>query len=336
MGEKTDIQWAGGTWNPVRARNKATGKLGWFCIKVSPACKNCYVEPFNRWVGTGVDYRAQDRDKVELFLDEKILTAPLRRRKPNLYFLTSTTDVFADFVSDEWLVRIFAVMALAQRHTFQVLTKRSARMHKLLSDPDFWEEVAAAGKVLADEWGIPRAEVPEVRLSKPLPNVWLGVSVEDRRRAAERIPDLLATLAAVRFLSMEPLLELVDLTSIDVGDCVHSPLIGRVAVEGRGTAQALRLDWVIVGLESGVNSRVGDIEVVRDVLRQCVAAGVPAFTKQLGRKCRMSRRDATWAIATGAAYEAGVVTFEHEKGGNPDEWPPDVRVLKMPEVRHAA
>lgn len=207
MADKSAIEWTDATWNPIRARNKKNAKLGWFCTHVSEGCRNCYAEKWNERLGTGLAYKPGHNDDIDIYLDEKQLTAPLRwRTKPRQIFTLSMSDLFADFVTDEWLDRIFAVMALADRHTFQVLTKRNARMRSYLRD-------GAVGARIARHWlttaGFGKSFV------LPLPNVWLGVSVENQETAAARIPDLLATPAAKRFLSCEPLLGPVDLRLLD-------------------------------------------------------------------------------------------------------------------------
>src|SRR6188768_21461 len=128
MGADTKIQWTGSTWSPIRARNRKTGKVGWHCVKHSPGCKSCYSEAMNRRLGNGIDYTPAGLDEVEYFLDEKMLTQPLRWGKPRMIFVESMSDLFGDWVPDEWIDRVFAVMALAGKHTFQVLTKRAERL----------------------------------------------------------------------------------------------------------------------------------------------------------------------------------------------------------------
>jgi protein gp37 len=215
MGEKTGIEWTDSTWNPIRARNLATGKIGWHCEHVSDGCKHCYSESMNRRLGTGLGFKPGHRSDVEIFLDEKILLAPLRWKTPRRIFVNSMSDTFAEFVKDEWLDRMFAVMALAPQHMFQVLTKRPERMREYMTtpvqgswagrvtrvDPDGtahpeWDAAWRVRSVLVDI--LPK--VPAAALNDatayldelygedgcdgfmprwPLPNVWLGVSAED-------------------------------------------------------------------------------------------------------------------------------------------------------------
>ena len=170
MGENSKIEWTDSTWNPIRARNLATGKVGWHCEHMSEACRFCYAEGINRRLGTGLDFKPGHRADIEIFLDEQMLLAPLRWKKPRRIFVNSMTDTFAEFVKDEWLDRMFAVMVLCPQHTFQVLTKRPERMRSYVI------HLAVGG------W--------------PLKNIWLGVSAEDQATADERIPLLLQTPAA--------------------------------------------------------------------------------------------------------------------------------------------
>jgi len=218
----TAIEWTDETWNPV------TG-----CTKVSPGCDHCYAERItNRFGGPGAF------DTVVLHPER--LGKPLRWRKSRMVFVNSMSDLFHDDVPDEFIGRVWQVMGAASMHTFQVLTKRPGRMASLLN-----ERILTHIPVLPN-W--------------PLPNVWLGTSVEDQKWADIRIPKLLDAPAAVRFLSCEPLLGPVDLR-IYPGSWV---------------------DWVIVGGESGPGARPMHPDWARSLRDQCVAAEVPFFFKQWG------------------------------------------------------
>ena len=107
MAENTKIEWTDATWTPIRARNRETGHVGHFCVHKSPGCANCYAETWQHRLGTRVGYRAQDRDKIELFLDEDMLLKPCRWRKPRMIFVCSMTDLFLEDVPDEWIDRVF-------------------------------------------------------------------------------------------------------------------------------------------------------------------------------------------------------------------------------------
>ena len=185
----------------------------------------------------------------------------LRRKKPTTWFVNSMGDLFHEAVPDAWIDRVFAVMALCPQHTFIVLTKRSARMRayvsRLCSTPDNDSDEVDA---IATEAASITGAVEDAFANGPLPNVWLGVSTEDQRRADERIPDLLATPAAVRLVSAEPLLGPISFNTIDLPG----------------------LDWIIVGGESGKGARPMHPDWARSIRDQCAAADVPYFFKQWG------------------------------------------------------
>ena len=304
MGDRTSIEWTEASWNPIRARKHGhKGELGWHCEILTPGCEHCYAQTLNRRLGTGLPYLKTSRREADVFLDEKILIQPLHWRRPRRIFVCSMTDLFGEWVADEMLDRTFAVMALCPQHTFQVLTKRADRMRDYLS----------ANKQL-QLFVIDRKNTQHTIMSFPLPNVWLGVSVEDQRRADERIPALLDTPAAVRWVSAEPLLE-----PITFRQCLYpvsdengpNPIIDREA-----------LDWVVVGGESGVGARPFNIEWARSIIAQCRAAGVPCFVKQLGAKPEAETR-----VMGDHIYD---LHLHDRKGGDPSEWPEDLRVREYP------
>ncbi|CPW68544.1 bacteriophage protein gp37 [Mycobacteroides abscessus] len=254
MGDKTRIEWADATWSPV------TG-----CTRVSDGCLNCYIE---RSTPIRVAGRKFDGEGIGSSLAVQLhpnrLDWPLRKRDGKKIFVCSQADLFHCDVPDEYIARVFAVMALAPHHTFQVLTKRHDRMRSLLSSHAFWARVGVAG-LDRDVW-LPQAGVSLDQ--HYLPNVWLGVSAEDQKRADLRIPALLDTPAAVRFVSAEPLLGPIDL---------HGDPLGKDSVFWIG-----HLDWVIVGGESGPGARPMHPDWARSMRDQCVAAGVPFLFKQWG------------------------------------------------------
>lgn len=261
MGDKTGIEWTDATWNPV------TG-----CDKVSPGCDRCYAETFaERWRGTSGHYFEAGFD-VRLRPDK--LDLPLRWTKPRKVFVNSMSDLFHDKVPDEYIARVFAVMAYAHRHTFQLLTKRHGRMRSLLSSQRFVELFDIEFYKVPDwaerypDLDFARPEQVVHLMDGPLSNVWIGVSAEDQKRADLRIPALLDTPAAVRFVSAEPLLGPINLRTdpIEAG----SPFWGS------------QLDWVIVGGESGPGARPMHPDWARSLRDQCLAAGVPFLFKQWG------------------------------------------------------
>lgn len=269
MSDGTAIEWTDATWNPIRARNLATGGIGHFCVHVSDGCRNCYAERMQPRFRNPVRYAAQDAGKVNLFLDRDALLMPLRWRRPRTVFVCSMTDLFHEGNPDAFIDRVFAIIALAPRHIFQVLTKRHARMEHYLTDrlsgdggTGDWAQ--AAVELTGDDARAGAVKDAEL----PLRNVWLGVSAEDQKTADERLPALLRTPAACRFLSAEPLLAPIDLTGwLSCRKC-HP------------------LHWVIVGGESGPHSRSMHPDWARSLRDQCADAGIPFFFKQWGEYTR--------------------------------------------------
>ena len=330
---KTSIEWTQHTINPIRARNKATGKVGHFCVKVSPGCANCYASTWNEErFGTGLPFIDQYRDSVELFLDESKLQEVLRRKKPTTYFWCDMTDMFYEGHPEEWIDKCFAAMALTPWHTHQVLTKRTERMATYLGSGPLHNSLELAADQLCPGQGQPCFGGKHMLPSMPFKNVWLGVSVENQQRADERIPHLLNTPAAVRFLSCEPLLGHVDLDAMEVG-CGWRPLWCSCSAPG---CNHTKVDWVIIGGESGDYARPCHIENVRSLVQQCKAAGVACFVKQLGSNCLERMPDAPVYVELLAGVQSGTpevykkLKLKHPKGGDPSEWPEDLRVREFP------
>lgn len=269
MGGQSNIEWTDASWTPIRARNLATGKVGWHCEHATTGCEFCYAEGMNKRLGTGLPFKPGHRNDIEIFLDEEMLLAPLRWKKPRMIFVCSMTDAFADFVKDEWLDKMFAVMALCPQHTFQVLTKRAERMRQYMTKPNPLDGFPQVDSRVDD---MMRSMGYFKDFRWPLPNVWLGVSAERQQEADERIPPLLATPAAVLFLSIEPLL---------------GPIFLELGWR--------KFNWIICGGESGPNARPMHPDWARSIRDQCEAPGVPFFFKQWGewrqRDCVHLSRD---------------------------------------------
>lgn len=314
MGDRSTIEWTDASWTPIRSRKD--GKLGWHCEHVSEGCRNCYAEAMNRWRGTGLDFKPAHRGHVHLFLDEKMLDAPLRWRKPRMVFVCSMTDLFADFVPDGWIMRVFMRMWQCPQHTFQVLTKRPERMRDFMQrwgdlsgedgefknarGPEAVRKAHPSGRgqlfaAMLEAMGDPPpgAAYPlfdwlhgMIRWPMWPSNVWLGTSCEDQATADARIPHLLATPAAVRFVSAEPLLGPIRLRKLKLkpglwldartgaheGTAVNCPLPPMLPA----------LDWVIAGGESGPHARPMHPDWPRALRDQCAEAWVPFFFKQWG------------------------------------------------------
>lgn len=355
----SNIEWTDTTWNPV---------VG--CTPVSPGCLNCYAATMARrleamhrpeYVGLTVKRKGSTRaagpedatpatavGKVsrDVFngtvrtLEDR-LADPLHWRKPRRVFVNSMSDLFHEDVPFEFIDRVFAVMnATGIRlpipedvtkakpwHTYQVLTKRPDRMAEYL--------LSRSGKFRLGQHPLFRCrdlfcgQGPDLMNASavfqwPLPNVWLGTSVEDQPRADERIPHLLKCPAAVRFLSCEPLL-------------------GPVDIRGFWTDAAGPNLWVIVGGESGAHARPCDIQWIRWIVSQCNVGDVPCFVKQLGaapkrsdegcEECQGTGRDpdvGRCPFCTGGHILGGTMKLRDAKGGDPSEWPEDLRVREMP------
>ncbi len=312
MSDKTKIEWCDATWNPIAG-----------CTRVSEGCRNCYAERLaHRFAGPGQHYEGLTvlrngalgwSGNVTFY--EPRLREPLKWRKPRRIFVNSMSDLFHEAVTDEMRDRIFAVMALCPQHTFQVLTKRPERMRDYFDDLEGREQAigVAAGKMLDGNWiwnegkqfrkAIEHLIATSLGLEDdgerqaeerllPLPNVWLGVSVEDQKTADARIPLLLQTPAALRFVSCEPLLGPVDLERITESDdgtrwwrtCLESGDIWR-SEHGEvsdGPEFPTRVDWVICGGESGPGARPMHLDWVRSLREQANGAAVPFFFKQWG------------------------------------------------------
>jgi len=290
MADHTSIEWTDATWNII------TG-----CSVLTPGCTNCYAM---RLAGTRLANhpsrkgltRAAKAGPVwtgEVRFNAPWLLQPLQWKRPRRIFVCAHGDMFHEDVPDEWIDRIFAVMALAPQHTFQVLTKRSARMRAYFRGGWGWR-VMEAKKPMDPEHRPGRGGLLSTA-GGALENVWLGVSVEDQKRADERIPDLLATPAAVRWISAEPLLGPLDIRKYiwPVHGWWRPPHRSYAEAKAAGAECGLRrqalvhadsrfLDWVVPGGESGPDARPIHPDWVRSLRDQCTAAGVPFLFKQWG------------------------------------------------------
>jgi protein gp37 len=229
MSSNSSIEWTDATWNPVRG-----------CTKISPGCKHCYAETFAERF-RGVKGHPYEQGFDPRLVPEK-LAEPLRWRRPKMIFVNSMSDLFQDFVPDDYIVAVATVMAKANWHTYQVLTKRSQRLCALLNS--------------------------KLKFAAQQPHIWWGVSVEDKKYGLPRIADLQNANAAVRFLSVEPLLE-------DLGEL-----------------NLRQINWMIVGGESGAGARPMQEQWVLTLRDQCRKNEVAFFFKQWGgvRKAKFGRR----------------------------------------------
>lgn len=295
MADKSTIEWCDATWNPVRG-----------CSRVSPGCGGanheggCYAErlaarfsdpgqPFHGFARR-TPHGGQWTGKLALIDSQFFL--PLHWKKPRRIFVNSMSDLFHEDLPDTAIDQVLDRMIMAPQHTYQVLTKRARRMRDYFA-------------ALPGRWDRAETDFLSADLLKrlPLPNLWLGVSVEDQPRADERVPDLLETPAAVRFLSCEPLLGPIDLSR-----WMH--------IRPAGAPRCIDdVNWVICGGESGPNARVFDLRWARSIRDQCKSAGVAFFMKQLGSGTGFNLHD--------------------RKGGDWNEWPSDLRIREFPKVADA-
>lgn len=322
MSGKTAISWTDYSSNPIKYRDNETGRNVWACVKKSAGCANCYAEALAlRW-GNGRQFSRPNIAQVTPFLDEKEmarLLSPKAIPSGSKVFVGDMTDVFGSWVPDESLDRLFGVMALRPDVTFQLLTKRPERMAAYLTADTGEFGYGARSRIW---WGarhyaeliLHRNAYDALPIGKPgmgpegiylrdwpLPNVWLGTSVENQEAADARIPHLLQAPAAVRFLSCEPLLGSVDLMNVNYSAYLREFM--RQAAGDKGAASVgdeavldvlhgtwddgwdagsdgKRLDWVIVGGESGPKHRPMDLDWLASLVRQCQSAGVPVWVKQ--------------------------------------------------------
>lgn len=282
MSDKTGIEWTDATWNPVRG-----------CSRVSQGCVHCYAESVaRRFSGPGqpydglIDSRTGGWNGKVRFVPDA-LSQPLRWKRPRRIFVNSMSDLFHENITDDQIDRIFAVMALSPRHTFQVLTKRPERMLAWATHggDGRWGYVDGRARQIWREYSGKEFPAGKMLPFKPLPNVWLGVSVENQAAADERIPLLLQTPAKVRFLSCEPLLGPISFrwapyAHVSTGE-TYREYLERTGVINEYEA-LMKLDWVIVGGESGRNARPMEASWALGLRDQCNAAGVAFFFKQWG------------------------------------------------------
>lgn len=322
----TSIEWTDVTWNPTRG-----------CSRVSEGCRNCYAEriaarfsrskgyaiaPSSERSAIGAGVRAPGKfasfanmtpagprwtGRVELVPSK--LDEPLRWRKPRRVFVNSMSDLFHERLAEDSIGEVFEVMAAAPQHIFQILTKRAEGMRDWVRS---WTD-----------------HENERGFDSRFRHVWLGVSVEDQATADERVPLLLQTPAAVRFVSYEPALAAVNLEAfLSVYDRQGEPSGPRCNTDGSS-----QLSWLIVGGESGPGARPFDLAWARSVLRQCREAGVPVFVKQLGAKPRDTDRCESCLDKSVCWCVDSDVHLKDAKGGDPAEWPEDLGVREFPEMR---
>lgn len=370
----TNISWANKVWNPIVGCSKVSaGCKNCYAEAMGRRLRAMALAKIEKGEEPGrlraymdaVDERGHWTGEVVTL--PEVLGEPLKWRKPARVFVNSMSDLFHPGVPFEFVAAVFGVMAACPQHTFLVLTKRPERAREFFRwvvEQDRPTGRLANDRAPRDSEGTPgrleccwQALAHEARRTDagplhtkhaadplglwPLPNVHLGVSVEDQPTADERIPLLLQCPAAVRWVSYEPALGPIDFSPwlpdapgadplVEVAgrmvdprslDSVVSALTG-VPVEATGiVGRKLVLDWVIVGGESGPNARPFDVAWARSVVRQCREAGVPAYVKQMGAQ--------PW-FHSGGGFVNDPLRFKDKAGADPSEWPADLRVREFP------
>ena len=277
---RTKIEWTEVSWNPI------TG-----CTPISEGCQNCYAARMAKRLAGRYGYPADDPFRPRFHSDR--LHEPYRWKSPKMIFVCSMGDLFHEDVPFDVVARIFDVIAQAMQHTYLILTKRPGVMARCVRKLE--------NRRIA-------------RFDDMFPNVWLGVTVENQDAANERIPAILGTPAAVRFVSAEPMLGPVSLWRIRQDRWTIYNALEGCGDTSRGVGGQMspsvfgnKLDWVIIGCESGPGRRPMKLGWAVDLVHQCQAVGVPVFVKQIEIDGKVSH--------------------------DPAEWPPELRVREYPYVR---
>ena len=301
---KTNIEWvmdddgtAGKTWNPTSG-----------CTKVSAGCQNCYAEAIAHrfW---------RDRKFSDVQFHEDRLDAPLSWKKPTKVFVDSMSDLFHKDITDEQIDQVFGIMAMAHWHKFQVLTKRPERMMEYSRTAK--NRIRMATVDLGRKFNRDIELFETCEWEYPLPNVWLGASVENQKAANERIPLLRHTLATIKFLSCEPLLDHVSIFKLD--EVLNDSTQKYRSKSKELLAPADFINWVIVGGESGSKARPCEVNWIEDIVEQCQQYQVPVFVKQLGSNSLVPN-------LIGLSKQK----LKSKKGGDISEFPENLKIRQSP------
>ena len=306
----TKIQWTEKTWNPI---------IG--CSKISPGCQNCYAEKMaNRLLymfeaicgedgqSTWAEYSdvtAGGRWNGKTAFVSNALDKPLHWKKPSMIFICSIGNLFHESVPYRWIFGVFEIINQCRHHTFQVLTKRPERMQDFYKK--HWPLISKDGNY-------------------PLDNLWLGVTAENQEQADKRIPILLDIPAAVRFVSVEPMLEDINLGPYLYSDYEKASHDNQLIIPANGFNHK-KLDWVIVGCESGPKRRPCPDHWVSSIVSQCDDSSVPVFVKQLALRRDKAGRNVTGLPGLWDESDRLVVSK------NPEEWPDHLQVREFPKAR---
>lgn len=317
MADKTGIAWTESTWNPV------TG-----CTKVSAGCKHCYAERDWQRLASAPHTIYAGRAFADVRVHPERFDQPLRWRRPRRIFVNSMSDLFHEAIPDAAIDAILAVMLLAPHHTFQVLTKRPERMRAYFAAPDLYDRVlACANAVRATH---PRLGLDSIPIDNPASrfarHIWWGVSAEDQETADVRIPILLQVPVAHHWLSAEPLLGPLRLDQVPV--VAEGPLRPHRLPSDR----LPRLDWVVVGGESGPKARLCHADWITRIVKECAEAHIPIFVKQMGAVFIDEQDGVAGHNLIVDANDQGWVRrrLDHRAGADPQEWPDTLRVREYP------
>lgn len=263
---ESKIEWTERVWNST------TG-----CNKVSQGCKNCYAEVMHARLGRMGQNKYSRPFLDGAFAHEPSLALPFKWKKPAKIFVNSMSDSYHPNISVEHIAKMYAIMFLTPRHTFQHLTKRPERRLAILKSPEFFEHLHKYCNQYHQEFVEPataeRYSFAEIKKQFPLNNIWEGTSAENQSTADERIPLLLQTPAAIRWVSAEPLLGPIDFATT----------VAAVAVTETGGRNLPGLDWIVVGGESGNKRRPFDSDWARQIRDYCASTGVKFFMKQVDK-----------------------------------------------------
>ncbi|MEH1996580.1 phage Gp37/Gp68 family protein [Nostoc sp.] len=303
----TNIQWCDETWNVIVGCSRVSGSPGCARCYAAKAAKSPRLQQFPQYQAVGKWDGTVEFVKFQLI-------KPLYWKKPKRIFVCSMADLFHANVPDEWIHQVMAVVALSPQHTFQILTKRPERMKEYFSQQSLWIKWYEAAKdflwdAISEKFG-GLINLQQYFIDQPFPlsNVWLGTSTENQQMANKRIPILLQIPAAVRFLSCEPLLEEIDFRQ---GGAIQK----LISDDYEWELVNEDIQWIVVGGESGPNSRPCHIEWLESIVQQCHAAKTSVFVKQLGAN----------AIFGGQRFKT-----RDKKGGDIEEFPQELQVREFP------
>ncbi|MBC6429679.1 phage Gp37/Gp68 family protein [Nostoc sp. HG1] len=301
----TNIEWADETINPI---------VG--CSRISPGCEKCYAATAAKSprLQQFTQYQAVSKWDGTVEFVKSQLIKPLYWRKSKRIFVCSMADLFHANVPDEWIHQVMAVAALSPQHTFQILTKRPERMKEYFSQQSLWVKWYEAAKenlwdAVSEKFGgLINLQQYFTLQPFPLPNMWLGASTENQQMADKRIPILLQIPASVRFLSCEPLLEEIDFRQAGV-------IQKLISDDSEWELVNEDIQWIVVGGESGPNSRPCHIEWIESIVQQCQQSQTPVFVKQLGAN---------------AKFDQQRFKTRDNKGGDIEEFPQHLQVREFP------